>query len=74
MEKVFVLYEQQGGKLKRIHEGSHDCARPFQDFLGEPEEGQNSLILLCGSEEELVKLMTIEEANRKKLVYQTPTS
>lgn len=71
MEKVFVLYEQKDGRLKRVHEGSHDCARPFQDFLGEPEEGQNPLILLCGPEEELEKLMTIEEAERKKLVHRT---
>jgi len=74
MEKAFVLYEQKDGKyLRRVHEGSHSCAWPFNDFLGKPEEGQNPLILLCGPEEELEKLMTIEEAKRKKLVYQTST-
>jgi len=73
MGKVFVLYEQKDGRLKRVHGGSHNCARPFNDFLGKPEKGQNPMILLCGPEEELEKLMTIEEAKRKKLVYQTST-
>lgn len=72
MVKAFALYEQKDGKLKKLHSGSHDSFRIFRDFLEQPESGQNPLVLLSGSEDELLKLLTTEEARRKGLIFKFP--
>ena len=68
----FALYEQKDGRLRKLHQGCHDSPRIFKDFLGQPESGQNPCLLLVGMEEELMSLMTLEEAKRKKLLFGQP--
>ncbi len=67
--KVYVLYEQMGETLKRVHEGSHETPRLFKDFLVPADPEEKTYVLLYGQAEELPRLMSLQEAQTKNLVY-----
>jgi hypothetical protein len=63
MVRKFAYYEEKDGRLRKLPKFSSDSV------LQQPDPGEKPWRLLCGSEEELVSLMTVEEAKRKELFF-----